>query len=51
MTDSEGFDANIQPLKIHFDSVSCGLRSQICRKAADSGWEIGDDLRQARSLM
>jgi hypothetical protein len=42
-------EENIQPLKTHFDLSSVGFFSQICRKAAFSGWSSGEDLRQARS--
>jgi hypothetical protein len=44
-------EANIQPLKIQFEESSEGLRSQTCRKAADSGLSSGEALRQARTLM
>lgn len=44
-------EANIQPLNIHCDFSSAGLRSHICMKAADSGRSSGEDLRQARTLM
>lgn len=51
MAESEGLDENIHPLKTQFAASSPGLRSQICRKAAFSGWASGGDVRQARALM
>jgi hypothetical protein len=44
-------EANIQPLKTQVGFSSLGFLSQICRKAADSGFSIGADLRQARALI
>lgn len=41
-------EANIQPLKIHRAFSSEGFRSQIWKKAADSGCSIRAALRQAR---
>lgn len=51
MAEREGLDANIQPLKIHVESFSDGLRSQICINAALSGRSSGEARLQARTLM